>query len=106
MTVAVERATAPDEWALNTCKALGADSYINAPGGINLYDCNKYFRLGIEIEFLQVNLQPYDQRNGAFEAGLSILDVMMFNTPQQIRAMLDDYEMLKTSGVTLQQVVA
>jgi hypothetical protein len=62
--------------------------------------------LGIEIEFLQVNLQPYDQRNGAFEAGLSILDVMMFNTPQQIRAMLDDYEMLKTSGVTLQQVVA
>lgn len=106
LTVAVERATAPDEWALNTCKALGADTYINPPGGIEIYDRNKYLQSGVDLEFLQVNLQPYDQRNNTFEAGLSILDVMMFNTPQQIQAMLDDYEMLTTSRVTRQQVVA
>jgi hypothetical protein len=105
MAVAVERATAPDEWALNTCKAFGADTYINPPGGIDFYDRHRYLRSGVELQFLQVNLKPYEQRNGTFEAGLSILDVMMFNTPQQIHTMLDDYEMLESSE-TRRHVVA
>jgi hypothetical protein len=106
MTVDVKRASTADEWALNTCKALGADTYINPPGGIEFYDSRKYFHVGVELEFLKVNLRPYDQGNGAFEKGLSILDVMMFNSPQQIHTMLDDYVKLKTSGVTPQQHVA
>ena len=106
MTVAVESASTADEWALNTCKALGADTYINPPGGIEFYDSGKYFQAGVELEFLQVNLRPYDQRNDAFEKGLSILDVMMFNSPQEIHVMLDDYVKLKSSGVIPQQIVA
>jgi hypothetical protein len=105
MNVAVKRASAPDEWALNTCKAFGAHTYINPPGGIGIYDRNKYVRAGIELEFLKVNPRPYDQRNGAFEEGLSILDVMMFNTPVQIQAMLDDYDNLDTCSVTLRQAI-
>ena len=105
MNVAVKRASAPDEWALNTCKAFGAHTYINPPGGIGIYDRDKYVRAGIELEFLKVNLRAYDQRNGAFEEGLSILDVMMFNTPVQIQAMLDDNDYLDTRSATLRQAV-
>lgn len=105
MNVAVKKANAPDEWALNTCKALGAHTYINPPGGMEFYDPGKYALAGIELEFLKVNCRPYDQRNGVFEEGLSILDVMMFNTPVQIQAMLDDYDNLDTCSVTLRQAI-
>lgn len=105
LDVVVERANAPDEWALNTCRALDADTYINPPGGIEFYDHRKYARAGIELEFLKVNLRPYDQGAGAFEEGLSILDAMMFNTPQEIRAMLDDYDILNTGKIASRQAV-
>ena len=39
---------------------------------------------------------PYPQRRGPenIETGLSIIDVMMFNSPETIREMLDDYELV------------
>jgi len=91
---AIEDVNAPDEWALNICKVIGADTYINPPGGMEFYDRGKYKQAGLSLKFLKVNLRPYDQKREPFEAGLSILDVMMFNTPEQIRCMLDDCEML------------
>jgi hypothetical protein len=42
-----------------------------------------------------VRLREYDQGTDAFEPGLSILDVMMFNPPEEIGAMLDDYVLLE-----------
>lgn len=90
----IEDVNAPDEWALNICKATGADTYINPPGGMEFYDRSKYARAGVTLQFLKVNLRPYDQRRTPFEEGLSIIDVMMFNTPREIQSMLDEYELL------------
>lgn len=95
MHLAIEEVTAADEWALNICKALAADTYINPPGGIEIFDRSKYAQAGIALQFLKINLRPYDQGRESFQEGLSILDVMMFNTPQEIRNMLDDYELLQ-----------
>ncbi len=95
MHLAIEPVAAPDEWALNICRALSADTYINPPGAMELFYRDKYAQAGIMLKFVKVNLRPYDQRRQFFEEGLSILDVMMFNTPQQIQAMLDDYCLLQ-----------
>ena len=94
MDLPIEPANAPDEWALNICKALGADTYLNPPGGISFFDRSKYFEAGIELQFLKVNLKPYSQKRDRFEEGLSILDVMMFKDPHEIRSMLEDVEFL------------
>ncbi|NPU85322.1 MAG: WbqC family protein [Syntrophaceae bacterium] len=83
-----------DEWALNTCKALGYSTYINPPGGESFYDKSKYDKSHIDLRFLKVNLKNYHQGRSIFEEALSIIDVMMFNTPSEIRAMLDDYQLL------------
>ncbi|WP_375378254.1 WbqC family protein [Hymenobacter cellulosilyticus] len=40
-------------------------------------------------------MEPYSQRRPTFEAGLSIVDVLMFNTPEQVRTMLDAIELGK-----------
>lgn len=86
----------PDDWALQICKTLGADSYINPPGGKAFFDEQKYINNGVELKFLSINLKPYPQRRGPDNIilGLSIVDVMMFNDIPNINNMLEDYEFI------------
>lgn len=95
MNLEIEQVNAPDEWALNICKALGYKEYWNPPGGMEFFDPKKYEEAGIDLKFQKVNVQPYPQRRGPenIETGLSIIDVMMFNSPEVIKDMLDDYEL-------------
>lgn len=95
MNLEIDKANAPDEWALNICKAIGGVSeYWNPEGGIGFFDKNKYIIEGIGIKFLKVKITSYPQKREHFEDGLSIIDVMMFNTPEQINKMLDEYIIL------------
>lgn len=41
-----------------------------------------------------MDLLPYNQNREPFEAGLSILDVLMFNSPEEINIMLDQFELV------------
>lgn len=76
------------------CRELGASSYYNAIGGQGLYDKNEFKKNGIELKFLKPELVPYKQLKNDFVAGLSIIDVMMFNSPEEIKQMLDKYELI------------
>jgi len=80
------------EWALHIAKHYNASVYINPTGGMDLFDPAQYAANGIEIKFLKNNLVPYIQRIGRFEAGLSILDVLMFNSPEETLRLIDDYQ--------------
>lgn len=82
----------PDEWALNICKAIpGVTEYWNPEGGVNFFDTKKYENNQLQIRFLKMNLTEYPQKGGEFEPGLSILDILMFNDPETIHQMLDNY---------------
>ena len=95
MNLKIEKVNAPDEWALNICKAIeGADEYWNPQGGTNFFDIIKYQKANINIKFQKINLKPYKQANDVFEEGLSIIDVMMYNSPTEINKMLDDFDLL------------
>jgi len=95
MNIDIEPANAPDEWALNICKALGnVDEYWNPPGGQSFFDRKKYENAGINLKFHSAILTDYDQKRNVFEPGLSILDVMMFNSVEEINKMLDNYELI------------
>ncbi len=83
----------PDDWALRSALSLGCACYINPPGGMSFYDRDKYERHGVKLQFLKAGLPPYKQRIGRFEPGLSVLDALMFNSPEEVLAMLDDYEL-------------
>ena len=80
------------EWRIyDFCHRLGADTYINAPGGQKLYSFEEFARQGIRLRFLQSKLPAYPQFGGPFVERLSILDAMMFNSPEALHAMLDEY---------------
>ncbi len=93
MGLAIEKVNAPDEWALNICKALGnVEEYWNPPGGASFFDRVKYENAGINLKFHSIKLTEYIQRQSIFIPGLSIIDVMMFNSINDINEMLDNYE--------------
>ena len=79
---------------ISICKLLNAGDYYNSIGGIELYDKNEFADNGIILHFLKTNITPYKQFNNDFIPGLSILDVMMFNSVQDIQDMLSDYTLI------------
>jgi len=82
------------DWGKCICHELGYTNYINPIGGKILYSPDDYRKEGIDASFIKHNLPPYDQKNDSFIEGLSIVDVMMFNSPEEINEMLDDYEII------------
>lgn len=95
MNLEIKPPTAPDEWALNICLALGdVSEYWNQPGGQSFFDKTKYDNANVDLRFIKVHPQEYDQHMPTFEPGLSIIDVLMFNSPEKINEMMDDYELV------------
>lgn len=94
MDIKVNKVKEADEWALEISKALGAKAYYNPLGGQEFFNRNKYERENIDLKFLKLNLQEYNQKRNEFEPGLSIIDVMMFNSKEQISEFLDQYELI------------
>jgi hypothetical protein len=94
MNLTIKDAEEPDEWALNICKEMpGVTDYWNPPGGKDFFDREKYQSNSINLQFHEINLTSYSQRRKAFEAGLSIIDVLMFNDPSAVNGMLDDFKL-------------
>lgn len=79
---------------LDICSVLGATQYINAIGGQELYDKEKFAANGIKLNFLKTEVSQYRQFESGFVPGLSIIDVLMFNSPEEINRMLDNFEMI------------
>jgi hypothetical protein len=80
---------------LALCEAVGASTYVNAIGGMNLYSKETFREKGIELKFIQSKPFEYPQFGDAFVPWLSIIDVMMFNSVDTIRASIaNDYELI------------
>lgn len=79
---------------ITICKLLNADIYCNAIGGMELYSFDEFERNNIQLEFLDTNLTSYYQNSDDFVPGLSILDIMMFNSKEQINKMLNDFSII------------
>ena len=78
-------------WAPALCGALGATGYVNPASGRGLFAPADFTRLGVELAFLRA--QPFVYRTGrmAFEPDLSILDVLMWNAPEEVLGALRRY---------------
>lgn len=78
---------------ISICKLLGATEYYNAIGGRELYTFADFEREGIQLFFLKTGDIQYKQFDNEFQSNLSIIDVMMFNAPEEISMMLNTYEL-------------
>ena len=79
---------------IHICQLLQANSYFNAIGGQELYDKKEFLENGIELHFLKPVLSPYPQVSTEFVPGLSMIDVLMNNSKEEINSMLDAYTLV------------
>lgn len=79
----------PGDWALRISQALGADVYVNPPGGRAIFDEKRYAEGGVELRIRDFEDMRYETRGREFHPGLSIVDVMMWCSPEEIRRYLD-----------------
>lgn len=80
---------------INICNHLGATEYINAIGGRELYDRDEFAQHGVALSFLETENISYKQCGTCFTPGLSILDVMMFNSREEISYYLNCFTLVK-----------
>ena len=84
----------PDDWGLQLSKYYGAHTYVNASGGQRIYSKEKYLSHGVELVFYIPEIPPYDQKQESFHRALSIIDVLMFNSKEEVHEMIDAYEVI------------
>lgn len=77
------------QWALEISDLLHAQRYINAPGGRAIFRQEEWRDRQIELRFLELSPMTYDTGPYPFIENLSILDVLMWNAPQQVAAFID-----------------
>ncbi len=79
---------------LAIAKATGADTYINAIGGMELYDKDAFKAEGVALNFIKSRPIEYKQFDKPFVPWLSIIDVLMFNNKEQVKQMLHEYDLV------------
>lgn len=78
-SIAIDHGLKSQDKVLALCEAVGASTYVNTIGGMELYSKETFREKGIELQFIQPKLFKYPQFGNNFVPWLSIIDVMMFN---------------------------
>lgn len=93
-SVDIDHSLKGQDKVLAICKALQATDYYNAIGGQELYSVDDFERENINLHFVLTNPIEYKQFKNEFVPWLSILDVMMFNSVDEIKEMLNNYKLI------------
>ncbi len=79
------------ERILDICLQEKANHYINPIGGRELYSKELFAEHGIQLNFIRSEKVEYVQFNNEFVPWLSIIDIMMFNSKEEIQKLLKTY---------------
>ncbi len=83
------------ERILDIAKLEKANSYINPIGGKELYDFSYFADYNINLKFIKIDQDiEYKQFNSSFVPNLSIIDVIMFNSINETKSLLDKYSLV------------
>jgi hypothetical protein len=87
-TVPIDHNLKAQDKVLALCAELGASTYINPIGGVDLYSRDDFADKQIELRFLQMLPVEYPQMSPAFVPSLSIVDVLMHNSVEDVQGWL------------------
>lgn len=79
---------------IDICKREGASEYINAIGGQSLYAREQFLAYDVALRFIRSRPVIYPQFGAQFTPDLSIIDVMMFNSPGRIGELAREYDLV------------
>lgn len=76
---------------IEICKFFGADTYINPPGGKELYHHSVFEEYGLDLQFIKPSIVPYKSSSHDFFPALSVLDAIMCVGPDYAASTLLPY---------------
>lgn len=79
---------------IDICERLNAKNYINLIGGQELYSKERFKEHGIKLNFIETETVEYQQFKNEFIPCLSIIDILMFNSKEEVINMLDRYNLI------------
>lgn len=89
MSLDLGEVNGPGDWALRISEALDADEYINPPGGAEIFEPELFDKSGIKLTIRQIPDLEYGCRGYEYIPKLSIIDVLMWNSPEEVKKFLD-----------------
>lgn len=93
--VAHDESLKAQDKVLALCGAMGATTYINAIGGLELYEREAFAERGVALQFHKASLVEYPQAGAPFVPWLSVLDLLMFNPREAVQdAVRTQYELI------------
>lgn len=78
---------------VDICRTLKAAEYINPIGGLDLYDRAAFADEGIKLSFLRSRPLDYPQFGKPCLPHMSVLDVLMFNSREQVKKYLGWFDL-------------
>jgi len=91
MNLTLEHIEVPGDWALRISQAVGADEYVNPPGGEALFKKESFSASNIKLTIRKLPPLIYDCPGYEFIPNLSIIDVLMWNPAETIKSYLDQH---------------
>ncbi len=88
-SIAIDHTLKSENKVIEICKARCATEYINPIGGTGLYKKENFKEQGINLHFIKTGDIFYSQYKNQFVPFLSIIDVMMFNSRDEIQRHLN-----------------
>jgi len=94
--VAIDNNLKGQDMVLAICDSMRADIYINAIGGLDLYNRLAFQSHGLVLKFIKTGSFEYPQFANTFVPNLSIVDILMFNSMGKIqKEIIPNYELLE-----------
>ena len=79
---------------LEIASLLKSTDYINAIDGQKFYDKERFSQENIQLNFLDTEITEYKQFENEFESHLSIVDILMFNSIEDIKNILSKFKLI------------
>lgn len=89
--IAIDHELKGQNKVLALCRAVGADTYVNAIGGTELYARDDFGAQGVALHFIKSRPFEYPQFGAPFVPWLSIVDVLMFNPVERVRERIESH---------------
>lgn len=89
MALGLSDIAGPGDWALAIATRLGASEYVNPPGGEAIFESQRFTDRGIQLTIRNIPPMEYACPGYTFSPNLSVLDALMWNPPEAVRAYLD-----------------
>ncbi|WP_291588240.1 WbqC family protein [Comamonas sp. UBA7528] len=94
--VLIDHSLRSHEKVIALCKKMDGSDYINPIGGVDLYEKRVFNESNLNLHFLKSNSSiRYKQFNSNYIPWLSIIDMLMFTSPEEVDQILkEEYSLL------------